>query len=340
VRSAADLLNNLGNSLHSTGRFDEAISCYERALRADPNHPESHLNYAIALLTRGDLRAGFEHYEWRWRCKAYRSHRREFAQPMWDGADLRGRTILLHTEQGFGDAIQFVRYAPLVASRGAGRVILECRPELMLLLSRVEGVDRVVARKQPIDEPFDCHAPLLSLPRIFGTTLETIPARVPYLSPGRMRIARRSSDHFSIGLAWSGNPKHPNDRNRSIDRALIDPIIRLPGARTVSLQKSESLQSFDECAALIQSLDLIISVDTSIAHLAGAMGKRTWALLPFVADWRWMMNTDESPWYPTMRLLRQSQSGNWNDVIAQVIGGLTKRVRAPLDFDELSRVAA
>jgi len=256
----------------------------------------------------------------------------------------RAKTILLHSEQGIGDTIQFVRYAKAVAGRG-GRRILECQPGLKKLLEGVPEFDAVYGEGEDLPE-FDVHAPLLSLPHIFGTTMETIPSDIPYIQgPENSEISEKISsraNHLKVGLVWAGNPGHTNDRNRSIPLASFEPIFDLKGIQFYSLQVGEGRKQighfhyqdkiidlnpdFSATASAIDQLDLVISVDTSIAHLSGAMGRPTWTLLPFVPDWRWLMNRDDTPWYPGMRLFRQPEIGDWESVILKVSESLRRIV--------------
>jgi tetratricopeptide (TPR) repeat protein len=337
---------NLGIALHDRGQLDEAIAAYRRAVVLRPNYAEAHQNLSLALLARGDFQQGWEEYEWRWKCKDLPSPPRDFAQPQWDGCPLEDRTVLLHTEQGLGDAIQFIRYLPLVAQRG-GRIILECQAELQRLFQTIAGSCQIVARGQPLPA-FDLHCPLQSLPRVFGTNLANVPHIVPYLHPDaedarrwQHRLASHSPN-VRVGLAWAGSPTHKNDRNRSIKLARLAPLGQVPGVRFFSLQKGEAaaeaktpppgmelvdwteeLKDFADTAALIDNLDLVIAVDTAVVHLAGAMGKLVWTLLPFVADWRWLLERQDSPWYPTMRLFRQPRIGDWDSVVTRVVEALS-----------------
>jgi Tfp pilus assembly protein PilF len=338
--------NNLGNALKDERQLDEAIAAFRQAIALNPNIPEAHHNLSLALLTRGDFQQGWEEHEWRWRCKDFPSAPRNFAQPQWDGRELEGRTLLLHTEQGLGDAIQFVRYVPLAAQRG-GKIIIECQAELQRLFQTMDERCQIVPRGQPLPG-FDLHCPLLSLPRVFRTTLANVPKEAPYLHADAEDAGRwenRLADDsliVKVGLAWAGSPTHKNDRNRSIKLARLAPLGQVPGARFFSLQKGEAaaeaktpptgmelvdwteeLKDFADTAALIANLDLVIAVDTAVVHLAGAMGKPVWTLSPYVSDWRWLLDRDDSPWYPTMRLFRQPARGDWDSVITRVADALS-----------------
>ncbi|MCS7316443.1 MAG: tetratricopeptide repeat-containing glycosyltransferase family protein [Bryobacterales bacterium] len=335
---------NLARALVEESLLEDALACADQALRLDPENAQAHAVRALAWLLAGDLERGFAEYEWRWRLEPHR--RRDFPQPLWDGSPLSGRRILLHAEQGLGDTIQFLRYAPLVAARG-GCVVIECQPALLELAATVEGVAQIVAAGDPLPE-FDVHAPLLSLPRLMGTTLETIPRQVPYLT-----APQRAGEPPSlpgkgprVGLAWAGNPAHANDRRRSLDLDALAPLGQVEGVTFVSLQSGpraeqaaspppglrleELPQPWRELpwlAAIVAQLDLVITVDTMHAHLAGALGRPVWVLLPFAPDWRWMLGREDSPWYPTMRLFRQRARGAWGEVVGRVAEQLRATVR-------------
>jgi tetratricopeptide (TPR) repeat protein len=340
--------SNRGNALHQLNRHDEALASYAKALALRPDHATAHWNGSLARLVCGDFERGWRAYEWRWKTPAM-SPPRSFSQPLWKGeADLAGRTILLHAEQGLGDTIQFCRYVPMVAARGA-RVVLEVQPPLKPLLESLGGVRQAIARSEPLPQ-FDYHCPLLSLPLAFATRLETVPAAVPYLAapPERAALwATRLGPKAGprVGIAWAGRATNWNDRNRSIGLA---PFLALaiPGVTLVSLQKQsrppdrellaaqphirrlgEEFTDFADTAAVIAELDLVISVDTAVAHLAGAMGKPVFILLPYAPDWRWLLERSDSPWYPTARLFRQPRLGDWDSVIAEVRAALAGQLR-------------
>jgi Flp pilus assembly protein TadD len=345
-----DPFNNLANTLAAQGRFAEAEECFREALRLKPDYVEAHVNLAMARLVQGDFEGGWREYEWRWR--GSESFRRNFRQPLWDGSPLGGRTILLHAEQGFGDTLQFIRYVPLVQARG-GRVVVECQKPLIDLLATCPGVAQVVDREAILPD-FDVYAPLLSLPGIFHTTLATIPAEVPYLKPDAETVRRWQRElegfpGFKIGIAWQGNPSHRRDHFRSFPLALFEPLARIPGVYLFSLQKGPgaeqldalggrfpvtdlgrqldgSSRSFLEGAALVQNLDLVICADTALAHLAGALAKPVWVALPFPPDWRWLLEREDSPWYPTLRLFRQTTPGDWQDVFARITEALKQQL--------------
>jgi Tfp pilus assembly protein PilF len=340
-------LNNRGSALVRLGRPADALRDFEAALAVDPQFAEARLNCAIAQLMLGQFRAGWENYEWRSRTRRLAALDRPFAVPRWTGAEpLAGRTILLHAEQGLGDTIQFARYAPLVARRGA-RIVLEVQAPLRALMAGLDGVDTIRVRGEPLPT-FDLHCPLLSLPFAFGTDLATVPAQVPYLQAPPERIAQwrerlASLPRPRVGLAWSGSAAHRDDRNRSIALARLAPLLTVPGVSFVSLQTdtrpadraalaqvprlspfADGFRDFADTAAVIAQLDLVISVDTAAAHLAGALGRPAWILLPFYPDFRWLLGRQDSPWYPTARLWRQPQFGDWDSVIDRLCAALVR----------------
>ena len=335
----AETHNNFGFALLELGRIEDAAAQYRDAIRLRPDYADAHLNLAFALLVRGDFERGLPEYEWRARRPAHGMP--PLPQPQWDGGELTGKTILIRSEQGLGDGIQFVRYVPLLAARGA-TVILECLPELRRLFQDAPGAAHVVARGEA-PAPFDLHCPLASLPLVFGTRLESIPAVTPYLHADSRVVQAQAArlningDTLNVGLVWAGNPDHRNDRKRSMSLEQLSPLAEVKGVRFFSLQKGKpaeqvrtppagmnlldaagELSDFADTAALIARLDLVITVDTAVAHLAGAMGRPVWVLLPFAPDWRWLLGRDDSPWYPTMRLVRQDAPGQWEPVVARV----------------------
>ncbi|MGO9327861.1 MAG: tetratricopeptide repeat protein [Steroidobacteraceae bacterium] len=335
-------LINRGNTLQQLKRFDEALASYDRALTVRPDDAEAHWNRSLLLLLLGDFARGWTEYEWRWKRELLNPARRNFQRPLWLGAEtIDGKTILLHAEQGLGDTIQFCRYAALVRARGA-RVVLEVQEPLRDLMASVAGVSLIVCRGETLPD-FDLHCPLHSLPLALGTRLETIPSDIPYLrgeaDKSQRWVARLGSKQRpAIGIAWAGGLKFDDDYNRSksIAASALLPLLDV-GATFVSLQKDvhptdratlndhadifnfgEEFADFSDTAALISHLDLVISVDTSVAHLAGALGKPVWVLLPFIPDWRWLLDRYDSPWYPTVRLFRQPATRRWDDVIEGV----------------------
>jgi tetratricopeptide (TPR) repeat protein len=346
----AEALANRGVTLQDLQRYDEALAHYRRAQAVRPDFADAHYNEALCCLLTGDLVHGFKKHEWRWDTKQHRDFKRNFAQPLWTGSgDIAGKTILLHAEQGFGDTIQFCRYAPMVARRGA-RVVLEVQEPLRTLMATLPGVAQVVGRGETLPD-FDIHCPMLSLPRAFATELATISGATPYLQAPAGGLARWNArlagkDRPRIGIAWSGRPTHKNDHNRSIELAAFLPILADLDATFVSVQRDlreadadvlrqrpdivhfgEDLKDFADTAGLIANLDLVVAVDTSVVHLAGALGKPVWVLLPLVPDWRWLLQRDDSPWYPTARLFRQDDSRRWDGVIARVHAALTNYLR-------------
>ncbi|HTW95711.1 MAG TPA: tetratricopeptide repeat-containing glycosyltransferase family protein [Tepidisphaeraceae bacterium] len=345
---SAEIHSNLGFTLHEAARFDEAMAEYVKATEISPAYPEAHLNMAMTLLLLGDYDRGLRHYEAR--LAPGFNVQRPLPMPRWDGGELRGKTILLDHEQGFGDTIQFVRYASLLARRGA-RVLLGCQRELVRVMRSAEGVAGLVTDADFIP-PCHVHCPLASLPLMFGTRLETIPAGRQYLSVDRPLIegwARRFSRgdrKFKVGLAWSGATGFVANHVRSPFLAALAPLGRVEGVRFYSLQKGDAAQQartppegmelvdwsgelsdFAETGALMSNLDLIITSDTSVAHLAGALGRPTWLLLCYVPDWRWHLKREDSPWYATMRLFRQPALGDWGSVVGSVAEELRGRVR-------------
>jgi tetratricopeptide (TPR) repeat protein len=383
--TSAEVYNNLGFCLQAKGHYDEALAYFQRAIGLDPSFAEAyynlalyyhdrnlpdeavryyrkaiehkpefvnaHWNMACALLLAGNFDHGWREYEWRWQLKDHRGH--TFPSTVWDGSDISGRTVLLHAEQGFGDAIQFIRYAPLVAERGA-RVIVQCPEEVVALFRNVKGAAQVFSEKAQLPK-FDLHCPFLSLPRVFGTTLGTIPVNIPYIAPDALTAGEwenrlhHDGSPFKVGLVWSGRTKAKRERERSCSLELFSPLSRIDGITFYSLQKgwgaeqaktpphhmhlvdyTEEINDFSDTAALIVNLDLVISIDTAAAHLAGALGKPAWTLLPFVPDWRWMLKREDSPWYPTMRLFRQPSPGDWESVIRNIereLGKLATQIR-------------
>ncbi len=337
---------NLALAFKDKRQLDEAIAAYRQVIRLKPDGAVAHNNLALALLTRGYFREGWEEHEWRWKWTDFPTLPRNFPQPQWDGCPLEGRTLLLHLEQGFGDAIQFIRYLPLVAQRG-GKIIVECHTELRRLFQTIAGTSQIVTRGQPLPA-FDLHCPLLSLPRVFGTTLASIPQVVPYLSPDpalaeawRQKLGAPGRE-LRVGLAWAGNPKFKGDRTRSLNLQQLSPLANARGVKFYSLQKGRAgeqtknppaglemldlgpeLNDFADTAAVMSQMDLIITTDTSVPHLAGALGRPVWVMLQFVPDWRWLLEREDSPWYPSMRLFRQPSRGDWDSVITRVVDALS-----------------
>ncbi|WP_029007951.1 tetratricopeptide repeat protein [Azospirillum halopraeferens] len=350
-----DTLVNLGTVLRDLRAFRDAEVCLAAALARRPDDAAAHLALAVTRLVQGDFTGGWPEFEWRWR---------RLPSPPWSGDALPpDTTLLLHGEQGFGDAIQFARYAPLAAARG-GRVVLEVQPLLVRLMRSLGPEIRVVPRADDgAPPPHDRHCPLMSLPLAFGTTPETIPVTVPYLRADAADVARwrawldercGNGRDLRVGLVWAGNPCHRNDRNRSLPATALAPLLAVPGVRFVSLQTGaaradlpalprppggpildpiDGVRDFADTAAILETLDLLITVDTAVVHLAGALGRPAWLLLPRVPDWRWLLDRSDSPWYPTLRLFRQARAGDRAGVTATVAAVLralaARQERAP-----------
>ncbi len=326
---------SLGFVLTSLGRLDEAAAACQAAITLRPDFARAHWNLAVAALLAGDFALGFEQYEWR---KQHDRFRRDFVDlpgPQWDGSDPLGRVVLVHAEQGLGDTMQFARYLPLIAAQG-GQPVLACEPTLIPLLAELPNI-RVVPKDAPLP-PFDCWIDQMSLPRVFGTRLDSIPTPQGYLHPDPARVAAWQAElprARNVGLAWAGNPAHSNDRRRSLPASLLAQILALPGVNFVNLQVgarageiglpdlSPRLTNFAETAALVAALDLIVSVDTAVVHVAGALGKPAWLMLPYAPDWRWLLGCDYSPWYSSLRLFRQPAAGDWAAVVQAVEAALS-----------------
>ena len=377
--STGALHHNRGNALLELGRWEEAIGSYREALRLMPSFAEgyvtiatalqslrkpyeamaschralaidadcaeAHWNLALALLQVGEFGQGWQEFEWRWKKRGFTSKLQSFQQPLWDGTPLADRTILVHAEQGFGDTFQFARYLPLLAAQGA-TVIVACPASQKTLLAGVPGVSLSLATGEPLPD-FDFHLPIMSLPRLFKTDLDTIPLEFPYIFPPLAALASwaekfTGSDTLRVGLVWAGRKKP--DPNRTCPFENFAPLAGMPGVTFYSLQLENEMSGsidvrgsfglvdhtaeigdFCDTAALIAHLDLVISIDTGVAHLAGAMGKETWLLLPYAADWRWMLDREDSPWYPGMRLFRQERPGDWRGVIARLRSELQEK---------------
>ncbi len=340
-------LYNLGNVYLAKGQYNEAMDYYKKTISIDQEYAEAHWNIALLNLLSGNFKEGWQGYEWRWKLGNL-AVKKNFNKPEWDGSDINGKTILIYTEQGFGDTIQFIRYVPLIAKQNA-KVIIECEKELIALLRNVEGVYDIFPKESKLPD-FDFHCPLLSLPLKFNTTIDTIPSQIPYINVDaelmkKWRAKIPANSKLNVGLTWAGNPELRRDYNRSCSFDDLSPLLNIPDINFYSLQKGEAfyqilnnpegikvlnytdeLNDFADTAALIQNLDLVISVDTAVAHLAGALGRPVWTLLPFVPDWRWMLDREDSPWYPTMRLFRQPSIGDWKSVIERVKDELKKLI--------------
>ena len=342
----AAAFNNL-SVVHLLDRDDvaAALTTCERALAIDPGYAPGHLNRALALLLLGRLQEGWPEYDWRVRCNDYLEML--LPLPHWDGSDLTGKAIVLFAEQGLGDTIQFIRYAPLVKARGA-TVVAACPSVLLPVLAGCSGIDRFVPKELSAAEAGTVQALLPSLPGIFGTTLDTIPDSVPYLfaDPARREFWRQKLapvSGFKVGIIWQGSPQHPRDRWRSVPLTQFAPLAQVEGVRLFSLQVDVGREQLDalngrfaitdlgadlasdpftETAAAMKNLNLVVTIDTAVAHLAGALGVPVWVALPFANDWRWLRARPDSPWYPTMRLFRQQQRGNWQEVFEKIAEAL------------------
>ncbi len=340
--ASAEAYNGLGKARYDRLALDAAIAAFDAAIAIEPRWPVAHYHRGMALLLAGRFEEGWPEYEWRLNIPDF-GHR-HFNAPRWDGAPLAGRTLLVICEQGYGDVFQAARYLPLLRDAG-GRVVFECPGDLAgLLAPLVPAADLVpLTGRAPPDAPFDVYAALLSLPGCLGTTAETIPAAAPYLAADPALCApfedALAGPGFKVGLVWAGSPRHPDDRQRTTRLRDFAPLGGVAGVRLFGLQVGAAaaeapppglavealgprLASFGATAAVIDRLDLVVTVDTAVAHLAGALAKPVWTLLPFAPDWRWLTGRDDSPWYPTMRLFRQQTPGDWAGVMARVAEAL------------------
>ncbi len=338
---AVDPHFNLGLMARERNSFEEAIAHYRAALTVAPRHAPSHYNLGIALLLSGDYPAGWPEYEWRWAAKGKQPR---FRDALWTGQNLTGKRIFIHSEQGLGDSLHMLRYLPAVAARAASTVLEVPAP--LLPLAAAQGWPVELQAKSAPAPPFDLQCPMMSLPRAFGTTFETIPAGTPYLKPPEARKRAWSErlcglSGLKAGIVWAGNVNQANDGNRSLDLARLAPLLALPGISWVSLQvgpKSAELASlpegsvldispeltdFAETAAAAANLDVIVSVDTSVGHLAGALALPTFILLSFAADWRWPTGRADNPWYPSLTVFRQEKLGDWDPVVTATTDALT-----------------
>ncbi|MBF0422668.1 MAG: tetratricopeptide repeat protein [Magnetococcales bacterium] len=347
-----EALTNLGSLLHKQGRLHEALEAFFMAQEADPNFAEAYFGASLVQLLLGDYPSGWRHYEWRWRTRGFQPHGQ--GQPVWDGGVLSGRTLLIHCEQGLGDSIQFIRFVPLVKEKG-GRIVVLCPPPLYRLFSRMASIDLLVRHGDSVP-PCDCQIPLMSLAGLLGTTPDTIPAQGPYLQvekgPGQEKMFLPAEfPGLKVGLVWRGSRHFKNDHIRSMPVSMVGQLLTLEGCLFVSLQKemtteerawmaakrhfvdlSQELYDFADTARILASLDLVISVDTAVLHLAGAMGIPVWGVIPHVPDWRWLLGRADSPWYPSLRLFRQSRPGSWQEVLEEMTErlGLVTAGKMPL----------
>jgi len=332
---------NLGVYFADKGDFEKAIEHYGNAIELNPNFADARWNRSLILLLLGRLEEGWKDYESRFE-KESPTDSRNFGKPKWKGENLDGRKILIICEQGFGDCLQFIRYVKFVKDK-KGYVILECKKELADLFRLIPLVDEVYEKKGPVPEiGFDCYVHLMDLPGIFGTEMENIPSDVPYLKAdeGKVKKFEKFFDksNFNVGIVWSGNPSQKENANRSAKLEFFERFSRIDGVKLFSLQKdfptsenwvrdlSSELKDFSDTAAIIKNLDLVISVDTAVAHLAGALGKEVWTLLSFIPDWRWFLKGEKCPWYPGMKLFRQKSRGDWENVFEEVEKELKKKI--------------
>jgi hypothetical protein len=347
-----ELHNNLGNVAREQGDVRGAVECYRRAIALRPDFADAHWNLAQGLLTLGMFLEGWREYEWRWKRSGSTEPFRDFPFPVWDGRDMGGRTLLIHAEQGMEDTIQFVRYCSVLQSLGV-TLVLESHRELVRLFRPLPGIGMVIPQGEVLPE-CDAHLPMMSLPRVMQTTLETLPGNVPYLVPPANLVeewAKRigtTGTGVRVGIVWSDVPEVKNRPNRSCPLSVFMSLQTVPGVTLFSLQSGDaavelqvfprSLRPVDltdgivdmaDTAAIISHLDLIISIDTAVAHLSGAMGKPVWILIPRMADWRWMLEREDSPWYPTMRLFRQKSAGDWSGLMVDVRSALSSLVLLP-----------
>jgi len=348
----AEAHHNMAVVLRVQGKQEEALACSQEALRLKPDYAEAHLFRSQTLLYFGDFERGWPEYEWRWRRPGFATSPLPYPKPAWDGSALRGRTILLRAEQGLGDTLQFVRYSSLLQQR-EGKVIVQSQPPLVPVLRTCPGIDRVIAQGE-MPPPFDVHALLLSLPAVLGTTLTTVPADVPYLFADPALVARwreelSAAAGYKVGIFWQGSPEHEFDHLRSVPLLEFAPLAKLEGVHLFGLQigagteqirtvadripltdlGSHRIETFMDTAAILMNLDLVITVDTALAHLAGALGVPVWVVLSLSPDWRWVRNRNDSPWYPSMRLFRQTQAGDYTEVFETMAAELAKRLAQP-----------
>ncbi|MGB3535931.1 MAG: TIGR03032 family protein [Microcoleaceae cyanobacterium] len=342
-KNHAEAHNSLGFVYSQQRQLEAAIFHYKEAVRLNGSYAKAHFNLGMILLQTGEFEPGFSECEWRWKTDFFTPFK--CPQPQWQGEDISGKTLLIHTEQGAGDAIQFIRYIPLAAKQ-CQQIILICTKYLKPLFETVEGIDEIILAGDISLSAFDVYCPLMSLPYIFKTTLETIPADIPYLQAGsKPKLIKSQTKKLNVGIVWAGSPTHTNDKNRSCNLVDFLSILQLPNIAFYSLQKSgksqelkllpnqitvqnleSQLNNYADTAAIVNQLDLIIGVDTSVIHLAGALGKPVWTLLCYNPDWRWLLEREDTPWYPTMRLFRASQPGDWLGVMTQVQQALCELV--------------
>jgi len=347
----AEIFFNLGNSLRYQNKNGEAIEAFLKAIDLNPDFEIAHVHLAFSLFAIGDIQAAWPEYEWRWKVSNFPTPARSMDQPLWDGTPLNGKRVLVHSEQGFGDTLQFARFVACVADMG-GTVLFETQRELTKLMETAPSVFQSLSRGDPLPE-FDIHVPLISIPYVISTSWESLPLNIPYLRPdpvksndwaGRLEFPKL----IKIGITWQSSKEQLSSSIKSCPLSAFAPLIKLQDIQWVSLQKevpisdaplpkelqdiSDGLNDFSDTAAAIDQLDLVISVDTAVAHLAGALGKPVWLLLSTAGDWRWMVDREDSPWYPTMRIFRQTKLGDWNSVIDRLVPLIEEtREKSPYD---------
>jgi len=340
-----DLFYSLGRVLYEQARWDDAEAAFRKTLSINNGYPLAHWNLSHVMLLQGRFREAWLEYEWRWHCPGFTTKVPKFDRPQWDGKDIQGKTILVFAEQGFGDTIQFVRYLPLIAAAG-GTVIFLCQPELQRLMAGVDGIAHLVSDWTDLP-PFDLQCPLMTLPMVMESRTEAdLPSTVPYITaPAGGTDPVGDDDAFKIGLVWAGRESHLAEAQRSLDVSALEPLLDVSGCHFYALQAGErgaelaaaglagkvsdlgaGLSDFADTASIIQSLDLVIGVDTAVVHLAGALNKPVWTMLPRIPDWRWMLDREDSPWYASMRLFRQSERGDWVGVVHDVAAALKAQV--------------
>lgn len=347
----ADAHYTLGNALLRMERLQEALACYARVRELQPNTARAYFAPASVLLMNGQYKDGWAAYESRFDMAAYKSNVGNVHERLWDGGPLNGRRLLIHVEQGFGDTLEFARYVPLVRQKaGDGKIFMLCEPELIRILESLEGVDEFYELRSDTKLTYDVQIPLMSLPHRFGTTLETIPNRTPYVnapSGAKAKIRKRKAAKLNVAFVWAGRPTHSDDRFRSCPVNWFATLFDVPGVDFHSIQwgpratelaphlarknvvsLTDKLTDFGETAALIEQVDLVIAIDTAVAHLAGALGKPVWTILPFGGEWRWLFRREDTPWYPNMRLFRQRILGDWRPVFQRMAAALTQMTGA------------
>jgi hypothetical protein len=343
IGTVPDAISDLGDTYAAMGEHDLALQAFEHAVARRPQLARAHLGLAHALLMKGEFRAGWSEYEWRYRLPTTKDLLPKFTQPVWNGMKLKASRLLVICEQGFGDCFQFARYLPMVRERVAS-VVIGSGPEIRAVMANVAGEGFEAHERWEHLPPFHYQIPISSLPMVLGTTLETIPAAVPYLSADpakaaawRARLDATAQGRKKVGVVWQGRPAHPNDRVRSVGLSALTPLLQLDNVLPVSLQfgagqeqlaqhpararvldASGDIKDFSDTAAVIAGLDCVVTIDSAIAHLAGAMAKPTYVMLSYAGEWRWLEKRTDSPWYPTLELVRQSEPGAWDGVVRRI----------------------